>query len=183
MSHYDANLIQTRLSEFKAEMLTWDGERTILFDADNTLYLFSTKGRSQESTDRMYNRGFFKNLPVFQEAPDVLLNLQRFGLKVGIMSTYMSDYGKSEKEESFAYHFPFVDKKNIILVPYGKSKTDYDLDYKHTILVDDYYANIMQWYIAGGISIKKSYSGKQRPVPVVTSLIDLFPVLHELNFI
>ena len=76
-----------------------------------------------------------------------------------------------------------IHDEDIILVPYGERKVDKVDDVKHSILVDDYHKNINDWYLSGGVAIKKSYSGKPRPVPVVSNLIELFPVLRELNFI
>ena len=52
---------------------------------------------------------------------------------------------------------------------------------KTSILIDDYYKNIQNFYEQGGIGIKKTYSGKERPIPQVESLVDLFSVLFELN--
>ena len=46
---------------------------------------------------------------------------------------------------------------------------------------EDYYQNICNFYEIGGLGIKKTYSGKQRPIPQVESLVDLFSVLYSLN--
>lgn len=183
MCHYNAEFIQECLRSFTEEMLTYTGSRTVLFDADNTLYLFSQHGTDKETARTCHNRGFFKNLPIFQEAPYVLENLQRFGLRVGIISKYRNGYAHDEKLQSFHYHFPMVPDSLIYLVSQEKSKVEVVPDIRHTILVDDYYANINEWYENGGIAIKKSYSGKPRPVPVVCNLIDIFYELHVLNFL
>lgn len=183
MSKYNADLIETRLKEFREEMLTYKGIRTILFDADNTLYLWSYVGKVEESLLQHHNKGFYKNLPVFNEAPSVIENLQKFGLRVGICSKFSPGYAYEEKLQSFRYHFPTVLDSDIILVPQDDDKIKYVDDIRHTILVDDFHGNINQFYEAGGVAIKKSYSNKERPVPCVHSLIDLFPLLHNLNFI
>ena len=52
---------------------------------------------------------------------------------------------------------------------------------KRVILIEDYYVSINDWYEHGGVAIKKSYSGKIRVVPVITSLIDIFYVLRDLH--
>lgn len=183
MSHYDAELIRKRIEEFREEMSTWQGERTILFDADNTLYMFSYHGADKQTALFCHNKGFFKNLPVFQEAPSVVVNLQRFGLRVGICSTYQPGYSKDEKLQSFRYHFPTVFDSDITLVPQGNSKVDYIEDIKHTILVDDYHGNINEMYAAGGLGVKKAFSDKRRPVPTIQNLIDIFPLLRQLGMI
>lgn len=183
MSHYNKELIDKVLFDFKQEMLTYSGERVLLFDADNTLYLFSIHGKEDDALTQHLNKGYYHNLPIFMEAPDVVRNLQKFGIRVGICTKYPTENIKAEKLESFKYHFPTIREEDMIFVPQDDNKFDYIKDVKHTILVDDYHGNITSYYEAGGVAIKKSYSGKERPVPVVTSLIDLFPLLHSLNFI
>lgn len=181
MSHYDADLIKRNVDAFREEMINYTGERTILFDADNTLYLFSHHGTSDEALAMCHNKGYFKNLPVFSEAPSVLENLQRFGLRVGIISAYMPGYAYEEKLQSFRYHFPTIFDNDLILVPSGENKAEYIEDIKHTIVVDDYHGNINDIYKAGGIAIKKAYSDKRRPVPTIHNLIDIFPLLRNLG--
>lgn len=182
MSHYNDSLVLKNIEAFRKEMSVFEGDKYILFDADNTLYQFSTYGKINDSLRRCYTKGFFKNLPIFTEAPTVIENLQRLGLRCGIISAMVdSPFCNTEKRESFAYYFPMIEEKDIYLVPEGTDKTTVVPDVKHAILVDDFHGNINNWYEAGGVAIKKSYSGKPRVVPVITSLIDLFPVLHDLN--
>lgn len=181
MTHYDADLIKRNIDAFRESMLTYSGERTILFDADNTLYLFSHHGTDADAAARCHNKGYFKNLPVFSEAPSVVENLQRFGLRVGIISAYSPGYAYEEKLQSFRYHFPTVWDNDLILVPANESKVNYIEDIKHTIVVDDYHGNINAIYEAGGVAIKKAYSNKRRPVPTIHNLIDIFPLLHNLG--
>lgn len=183
MSHYNAEFINRRLCEFSEMMLEYKGSRNVLFDADNTLYLFSQHGHDKEVARVCHNRGFFKSLPIFSEAPYVIENLQKFGIRVGIASTYSDGYSYDEKIQSYHFHFPMVNDRDIYLIPSGTSKADFVEDIEHTILVDDYYVNINDWYAKGGVAIKKSYSGKPRPVPVVCSLIDIFYELRKLNFL
>lgn len=184
MSHYDETLIKQRIQKFKEDMLNYDGERIVYFDQDNTLFRFSVYGRIDESLAQCYTKGFFKNLPIFQEGPDVIAALQRMGIRCRILSTLVdSPFCNAEKLESVHYYFPMIHDEDIILVPYNERKVDKVSDVEHSILVDDFHRNINDWYLNGGVAIKKSYSGKPRPVPVVSSLIELFPVLRELNFL
>ena len=181
---YNEFLIREVIDQFITVYSKDGAPITILFDADNTLYHYSTYKRVEESKREMYYKGFYHNLPVYPEAPVVVENLQRFGLTVGILSaTIDSPFCRPEKLASFAYHFPTISPDNIFLCEQGIDKSTVVGDVRHTILVDDYHGNINQWYQAGGVAIKKSYSGKKRPVPVVTSLVDLFYVLHTLNVI
>lgn len=182
--HYNAAYIHRCVNKFRNKMLNYKGERRILFDADNTLYLFSHIGREQEALAGCHNKGYYLNLPIFQEAPDVIRNLQKFGIRVGIATHDPGGYAKEEKIRSFDYYFPMIEKQDIYLIPQGVNKAEAVAgDIEHTILVDDYHGNINDWYEAGGIAIKKSFSGKERPCPVVSSLIDLFYVLDDLNFL
>ena len=71
--------------------------------------------------------------------------------------------------------------EDIILINVGENKADYIDNPETSILVDDYYQNICNFYEIGGLGIKKTYSGKQRPIPQVESLVDLFSVLYSLN--
>lgn len=184
MSHYDDNYIAQTIAEFKRNMLTYDGERVIYFDADNTLYLFSTYGQEQEALAACRTKGFFKNLPVFQEGPHVIAALQNMGVKCKVLTALVnSPFCNEEKLSSLHYYFPTLQDEDIITVPYGESKVDKVKDVEHSILVDDYHGNINDWYNKKGVAIKKSYSGKPRPVPVVSNLVELFPVLKHLNFI
>lgn len=173
---------ETKIKEVLDRVRNEQREYTVLFDADNTLYRFSTYGRVDEALRDCYNKGFYKQLPVFPEAPIVVENLQRLGLRVGIATSILdTPFCEKEKLESFMYHFPTVDERDIYIIPPGKSKSEVVGDVYDKILIDDYHANIIDWYNAGGLAIKKTYSGKTRPVPQVMSLIELFPLLHELN--
>ena len=180
MLKYDSAIIQKTIENFKKRDPS--NPVTIMFDSDNTLYRFSTYGAVESSLREMYSRNFFKNLPIFPEAPTVIENLQRLGFKCGIITSCInSPFCANEKLESYAYHLPTIMPEDIIIVPEGVKKCDCFEDVSNIILIDDYYRNIMDWYNKGGIAIKKSYSGKVRPVPQVTSLIDLFVVLRELG--
>lgn len=184
MAIYDVKLIKDTIKQFKENRC---GQPvTILFDADNTLYQFSTYRQEQLATRAMYTQNFFKNLPIFTEAPNVVENLQRLGFRCGIVTQLIdSPFCAMEKLQSFEYYFPMISTDDIYLVPPGVSKSEIIKEaygsLHDVILIDDYYVNINDWYSNGGIAIKKSYSGKLRPVPVITSLIDLFYVLHDLN--
>jgi len=185
VSEYDVNLINKRINEFKERRLNSNAPVTILFDADNTLYRFSTYGMIAEAKRDMYTKGYFKNLHIFEEAPAVIENLQKLGVRCGIASSLIdSPFCEYEKRLSYAYYFPMIEVMDIHIIPLGAKKSDIIkefIDIRDVILVDDYYKNLNDWYEAGGIGIKKSYTGKCRPVPVITSLIDLFSVLHDLK--
>ena len=183
MSEYNVDVVRKVLSEFKSmRELNPDEPIEIVFDADNTLYRFSDYGMIAEAKRDMYTKGYFKNLNIFTEAPIVIENLQKLGIRVHISTGLIdSPFCKREKEESFAYYFPMIHEEDIHFVQEGQSKAEMFTSVKNKILVDDWYYHINDWYQHGGVGIKKSYTGKTRPVPVITSLIDLFRVLHFLK--
>ena len=181
MSKYDKELVDKVITNFK-QRRNLNKPVTVLFDADNTLYRFSTYGMMCEAVSDMYTKGFFKNLSIFPEAPSVIENLQKMGIRCGIITTPIdSPYCVKEKLESFSYYFPMIKPEDIYICNAGDKKPDLFKDISDIVLVDDFHKNINDWYKAGGVAIKKSYSGKARCVPVVTSLIDLFSVLNELK--
>ena len=155
---------------------------TIYFDMDNVLCLFSIFGDEDTAVKRMYHKGFYKELHCFAEAPAVIENLQKIGFKVKIISACIdTPYCRPEKELWLHYHLPTLKDEDIILVNKGENKADYIEDIEKSILVDDYHQNIVDFYNAGGVAIKKTYSGKYRPLPQVESLVDIFSILYSLN--
>ena len=178
---YDKSLIDKVIADFKSKCYK-PSEVTIYFDLDNTLALFSVYGTEDKTLKTMYSPRFFKELLVFSEAPFVLENLLRIGYNVKILSSCIdSPYCKPEKKDWLKYHFPFIKEPDIILIDVGESKSNYIEEPCKSILVDDFYNNLMGMYHAGGVGIKKTYSGKERPLPQISNLIDLFSVLFDLN--
>lgn len=155
---------------------------TIFFDMDNTLCLFSVYGKDEESLMKMYNQGFYRNLQCFSEARFVLENLQRIGFHVKILSSCIeTPFIRQEKLDWVHFHLPTMKDEDILLVPNGTPKSSYVEDITTSILIDDFGKNLQDFYDAGGIGIKKSYSQKERPVLQIHNLIDLFSILYELN--
>lgn len=180
MPQYNDELIRKNIEKFKSKHYKPE-ELTICFDMDNTLCLFSPLG-SREVLNQMYTRGFFKERYCFPEALPVILNLQRMGFTVKILSACVeSPFCKPEKLEWIHYHLPTIKDKDIIFCNTGDDKSKFIPNPEKTILVDDYHKNLQQFYEAGGIGVKKTYSGKPRTIPQVESLIDIFGILHDLN--
>lgn len=177
---YNAKLIEHVIDLFHET--SSEEPLTILFDADNTLYRFSTYREEHDALSRMYTKGFFKMLSIFEEAPVVIEALQRAGIKCGIISSMIdSPYCYEEKMESFHYYFPMIPDNMIFIVEPNVNKASLFGDVSRIILVDDFRDNIIDWYKAGGVAIKKAFSKKQRIVPCVHSLVELFPLLIELG--
>lgn len=181
MRMYNKELIDNNIEKFKKRNLK-PCEVDLYFDMDNTLCLFSPFGDIETSCRVMYQEGFYRELLCFPEAPAVLENLLNIGFNVKILSSCVdSEYCRPEKIAWINYHLPFVEDKNILLLPVGQSKSDLILNPEKSILVDDYHINITDIYNHGGIGVKKTFSGKERPIPQVASLVDIFSVLHSLN--
>ena len=178
---YNENLVNEIIEKFKSKGYK-PSDITIYFDMDNVLCLFSVFGDEDIAVKRMFHKGFYKELPCFPEAPAVIENLQRMGFKVKIISACIdSPYCRPEKELWLHYHLPTLKDEDIILVNKGENKADYITDIERAILIDDFYQNIVDFYAAGGVAIKKTYSGKIRPIPQVESLVDIFSILYSLN--
>lgn len=177
---YNKELIDSVISQFKER--NTDTPLTILFDADNTLFRFSTYREEHDALSRMYTKGFFKYLSIFEEAPVVIESLQRMGIRCGIISSAIdSPYCREEKLESFHYYFPTIPDELIYILDPGTDKCYLFEDVSSIILVEDFRDNIIKWYEAGGVAIKKAFSKKQRVVPSINSLVELFPMLVELG--
>lgn len=180
---YNVELINQRIADFQSKGYK-PSEVTIYFDMDNTLCLFSPFGDVGGACRAMYQKGFYRELICFPEAPAVLENLVNIGFNIKILSSCIdSPYCRKEKMEWVKYHLPFMNEEDVILIAVGEDKSKYIENPECSILVDDYFCNIENMYDGGGIAIKKTYSGKQRPIPQVESLVDIFSVLLYLNCI
>lgn len=181
--NYNVEKINTVVAKFASHGYK-PSEVDIYFDLDNTLALFSYYGNGgdEEACRKMYTKGYYKELPVFSEAPETLEALKDMGFNLFILSSCIdTPFCRSEKLAWTNYHFPFIDNENIIFIDNGKCKADYITRPDQSILVDDYFVNLCSAYEVGIVGIKKTYTGKKRPLPQVSSLVDIFPVLYRLN--
>ena len=156
--------------------------KTIFYDMDNTLALFSIKGEEGESLEKMFEKGFFRNLPVLENAVIALKVLVKAGFDVRILSACVdSPYCKAEKTEWLEEHFPFIPKEKIHLMEVGQNKAEVmkaqGVPVTGTYLVDDYSKNLTQWAEYGGIPVKKRFSNKNGWENVVRNHLDIFEIL------
>ena len=156
--------------------------RTIFYDMDNTLALFSIKGEEGESLEKMFEKGFFRNLPVLGNAVIALKVLINAGFDVRILSACVdSPYCKEEKKEWLKEHFSFIEDSKIHLMEVGQNKAEIiksqGLTVNGSYLVDDYSKNLEQWAEYGGIPIKKRFSNKNGWENVVRNHLDIFEIL------
>lgn len=142
------DLMETYMEERFAKPRYFFDMDGVLFKLDNTL----------TSLEPLYEEGYFKNLPTHRLAVRCLQEmLIQDPEQVYILSHYIdSPFAEQEKREVLQELFPSLDMHNVILVPYGESKTDYvPIRIKENdFLVDDYNHNLECWRDAGGYAIK-----------------------------
>lgn len=142
------DLMETYMEERFAKPRYFFDMDGVLFKLDNTL----------TSLEPLYEEGYFKNLPTHRLVVRCLQEmLIQDPEQVYILSHYIdSPFAEQEKREVLQELFPSLDMHNVILVPYGESKTDYvPIRIKENdFLVDDYNHNLECWRDAGGYAIK-----------------------------
>lgn len=142
------DLMETYMEERFAKPRYFFDMDGVLFKLDNTL----------TSLEPLYEEGYFKNLPTHRLAVRCLQEmLIQDPEQVYILSHYIdSPFAEQEKREVLQELFPSLDMHNVILVPYGESKTDYvPIRVKENdFLIDDYNHNLECWRDAGGYAIK-----------------------------
>lgn len=179
---YDKSLINKIIKEFKG----LNPKDVYLFiDMDNTLFIYSKDSNDELSLELQNQRGFFKNLEPYQGAPEILFKLKEMGFNVRILSACMdNDYCEEEKRESLYKHFPFIKDDEMIFTKHGENKAEriksMGIDLNKSILLDDYYVNLINWMEIGGLAIKKTYSGKKRPIPQVKYFHEMFVILEKI---
>ena len=125
------------------------------FDMDGVLFKFDN---TLTSLEPLYEEGYFKNLLTHRLAVHCLQEmLMEVPEQLYILSHHIdSPFAEQEKREVLQELFPSLDMHNVILVPYGESKTDYvPIRVKENdFLIDDYNHNLECWRAAGGYAIK-----------------------------
>ena len=187
---YDKKLITHTIKNFKKQNLDIH-DLNIFLDIDNTLALFSQKGKDEDACKQAQELGFYENLPIFHCAEDTLMDLTRLGANIWILSAYPLrpntnnlHSAKTEKEKWIEKHLSFIPKDHRLLIPVGTSKAEliHSVCNPNTaIFIDDYGGNIIHAYEAGVLGIKKTYSGKKRPCPQIRDFYDIFKVLKKLH--
>lgn len=179
--NYNKEQIESIWELFKSKKLKPE-DITIYLDMDNTLCIFSHYGDDDDALKKARRKGYYRNLPCFHEAPSTVETLQKIGFKVKIISACIdTKYCREEKREWIRFHLPTMKDEDIILIDNGLNKTDFVENIEFAILIDDYHKNLIDWMNKGGLAIKKTYSGKKRPIPQVSNLIEIFEILYSLN--
>ena len=158
--------------------------KKIFYDMDNVLALFSIKGNEGDSLERMFEKGFFRNLPVMQNAVIALKALTMLGFEVRIMSACVeTPYCEVEKKEWLKEHFPFIPESHQHFCKVGENKAEMlkaqGIDMTDSYLVDDYKKNLIQWEEVGGLPIKKRFSDKGHWERVVKNHLDVLEIVLD----
>lgn len=159
-------------------------ELFIFWDLDNTIYLFSEWGKDKEAVKKSEEAGYYYNLPIFPGAAAFLQFLLSLCPNVYILSKYPRTGADIEKINSIRRDMPFFPEDHIILIELdvdkgqvienicGKSKA---------LIIDDYHENIIDAYNHNIVGIKKTYSGKHRPVYQIKEFYELLFIFKKLN--
>ena len=149
---------------------------------DNTLAIFSRKGKENKSLESMFEQGFFLNLEIMENVSATLEKLAKKGYSVNILSACInSEHCKKEKIEWIRQYLPFIPASNIYLCDVGVNKAEFIGDVKNSLLVDDYWKNLVDWEKAGGIPIKKRSSSKNGWKWIIRDHSDIWKILQELE--
>jgi len=187
--NYDKHKIRKELKRFKNQKLDIK-DLNVFLDIDNTLALFSQRGKDKEACEKSMQKGFYEDLPIFSCVKDNLMYLTRLGANIWIVSAYPvrnndDPHGAvQEKDRWVSKHLPFIPKEQRFFIEVGTNKADVMekvCDLNTAIIIDDYGKNIEQAYNKGIIGIKKTYSGKWRPCPQIQSFDEIFKVLRKLK--
>lgn len=133
-------------------------KKRLFIDMDGTVAKFHDEVKYLE---RMFEKGFFKNLAPFENLTDGLKQFseQYPNVEMFILSACIDGeppYCQSEKHLWCANHLPFTNVAHRIFTKMGKSKADYIPGgiTKDDYLLDDYNKNLEEWQQSGGSSIK-----------------------------
>ena len=181
IKEYDEAMVLNAISNIK---MAEKDQLTVFFDMDNTLFVYSTESNDKLSLKLENNPGFFANLPVMEFAKETIQAIKDMGISCKIISA--ADPGQKREDKIISIkknELPFEDG-DILFVEHGKSKAEllsnmgYDIE--KSILVDDYCGNLFDWYEAGGLGVKKTFSGKKRNIPQVKELPELVFLIKSL---
>lgn len=134
---------------------------TIYLDMDGVLANFD---KAVQSMKHIYDQpwlhieNFFLNLEPIGTPNQKIEELQSLGYKVYILTKVdISDnpFRAMDKRKWISNHIPCLSQEEVIIVPINEEKTKYlRSDIRHSVLLDDYKENLLDWEKKGGISVK-----------------------------
>ena len=132
--------------------------KRLFLDMDGTLAKFHDEDKYLE---RMFEKGFFKNLAPFENLVDSIIDFSQNNrdVEIFIVSACVDGeppYCKAEKNLWCDRYLPFINENHRIFTPMGHRKSDFIPGgiTKNDYLLDDYNKNLEQWQQDGGSSIK-----------------------------
>lgn len=127
----------------------------LFVDLDGTLAKFIP----QKSTEPLYEKNYFRNLPPQQNVVDAVKKIvldESNGIEVFILTAYLVDsqWAYQEKMAWIDEFIPEIDIRHRIFTPCGENKKDYIVGFNEEkdVLLDDYTQNLLKW--APGRAIK-----------------------------
>ena len=121
-----------------------------------------------------------RNLPL-DGGEIVIPVLQRLGFNVKILSACIdSKFCREEKLEWVKEYFPTIKRKDILLCNVGQDKSQFVEHISQSILVDDYWKNLLNWMSAGGFAIKNHIVGR-RNIPTIQHHSEILLILKQLE--
>jgi hypothetical protein len=156
----------------------------IFWDLDNTIYLFSEYGKDKEALEKSMEEGYYYNIPIFPGAAAFLRFLYSLCPNLWILSKYPRVGADLEKLESIKRDMPWFPEDHILLIPLEQDKGEIIrkvCDPTKAIIVDDYHENIITAYNQGIVGVKKTFSGKVRPIYQIKEFYELIFILKKLN--
>ena len=146
--------------------------KKVYLDMDNTLADFSITLGEPLALERMYEKGFFRNLAVMPDAAKMVNYLIRMGLDVHILSACIdSPYVHEEKIAWLNEHLPMISIDKQVYTEAGKPKTLW-VDPKGAFLLDDYGKNLREWRENGGMACRIDFTGRKEGHSVIYRLMD-----------
>lgn len=128
--------------------------RRIFVDMDGSL----AEWIENESTDVLYEKGYYENLKPNEFLLQVIKELINKGEDIYILSSFLNDseYALEEKKNWLDRYLPELPNDKRLFVKYGENKTSIIPNgiSKFDYLIDDYSKNLFDWKDAGGIAIK-----------------------------
>lgn len=125
-------------------------KQRIFFDMDGTIVIF----KQGKTIEEISEPGYFRQLqPIYNMllAAESIAENKKY--EVFILSHYMTECAKQDKNEWLNQYLPMIDEEHRIFVPYGMNKSEMlPLPRRsHDVLIDDLSLNLHKW---DGIGIK-----------------------------
>lgn len=125
----------------------------IYCDMDGVLANFEKEPNAVSRYDK--EKGFFTKLEPITKNLQGLKNLIANGYQVKILSASPNEQADKDKRKWLTQYLPELKSENVILSRTGEMKAKYVKEkMHHTLLIDDYSKNLIEWKMFGGKALK-----------------------------